>query len=351
MSIVEAGVRGGGISLLLLLTALFLRDARDAAAGRYTALFTLCAACDLVGSAPILDDVHAIWLAPMRILASGTAAVFWITVSALFDEEFEAGWPHIGAWLGLVGLGVWGAFATVPWRLLPHHGLALLCLLLAVWSVLAGRARDLDEGRRRLRLLFVTTVGPFTAVITIAGALGRGAESPSFSATDGVGNLALAFFFAAALLSLTPGTLLAPLALAKTRPRRAVQSADGPEDPREAGLLQALRRELVVNRTYREETLTIAALASRVGAPEYRLRHLINQRLGHRNFATFLNGYRIEEAMAALADPGQAEVPILTIALDAGFASIGPFNRAFKARTGQTPSEYRRTQLAESLRG
>ncbi|MFI4995652.1 MAG: helix-turn-helix domain-containing protein [Hyphomicrobiales bacterium] len=46
--------------------------------------------------------------------------------------------------------------------------------------------------------------------------------------------------------------------------------------------------------------------------------------------------------MAALADPGQASVPILTIALDAGFSSIGPFNRAFKARTGQTPSEYRR---------
>jgi AraC-like DNA-binding protein len=45
-----------------------------------------------------------------------------------------------------------------------------------------------------------------------------------------------------------------------------------------------------------------------------------------------------------LADPGQAEVPILTIALDAGFGSIGPFNRAFKAQTGLTPSEYRRAR-------
>jgi AraC-like DNA-binding protein len=39
-------------------------------------------------------------------------------------------------------------------------------------------------------------------------------------------------------------------------------------------------------------------------------------------------------------------VPILTIALDAGFQSIGPFNRAFKAETGMTPSEFRRTRLA-----
>jgi AraC-like DNA-binding protein len=51
------------------------------------------------------------------------------------------------------------------------------------------------------------------------------------------------------------------------------------------------------------------------------------------------------EAEAALADPSQAEVPILTIALDAGFGSIGPFNRAFKAHTGLTPTEYRRARV------
>ena len=76
--------------------------------------------------------------------------------------------------------------------------------------------------------------------------------------------------------------------------------------------------------------------------PEYRLRRLINQRLGHRNFSSFVNGYRLAEATAALADPAQAEVPILTIALDAGFQSIGPFNRAFKAHTGMTPTAYRK---------
>jgi AraC-like DNA-binding protein len=43
-------------------------------------------------------------------------------------------------------------------------------------------------------------------------------------------------------------------------------------------------------------------------------------------------------------------VPILTIALDAGFQSLGPFNRAFKAQTGMTPSEFRRQQLARNDR-
>jgi len=72
------------------------------------------------------------------------------------------------------------------------------------------------------------------------------------------------------------------------------------------------------------------------------LRRLINQRLGYRNFNVFLNEHRIAEAKAALADPRQAEVPVITIAMDAGFQSLGPFNRAFKATTGVTPSEYRK---------
>ncbi|MDU6560307.1 MAG: helix-turn-helix domain-containing protein, partial [Streptococcus vestibularis] len=66
---------------------------------------------------------------------------------------------------------------------------------------------------------------------------------------------------------------------------------------------------------------------------------------GHRNFSAFLNRYRLDDAKAALSDPGQRDVPILTIAIDAGFQSIGPFNRAFKAATAMTPSEFRRQAL------
>ena len=56
----------------------------------------------------------------------------------------------------------------------------------------------------------------------------------------------------------------------------------------------------------------------------------------------------VEHVKAALADPGQAEVPVLTIALDAGFSSLGPFNRAFKTETGLTPTEYRRQHFEKS---
>ena len=38
---------------------------------------------------------------------------------------------------------------------------------------------------------------------------------------------------------------------------------------------------------------------------------------------------------------------MLTIAMDAGFQSIGPFNRAFKAATNLTPTEFRRLAMGE----
>ena len=114
------------------------------------------------------------------------------------------------------------------------------------------------------------------------------------------------------------------------------------EDASDQKLVDALMRLMGDERIYRHDNITIGTLATRLSIPEYKLRRLINQRLGYRNFNVFLNNHRIEEAKAALSDPAQIEVPVITIAMDAGFQSLGPFNRAFKATTGVTPTEYRR---------
>jgi AraC-like DNA-binding protein len=118
------------------------------------------------------------------------------------------------------------------------------------------------------------------------------------------------------------------------------------ESPADQKLIDALMRLMADERIYRHDNVTIGTLATKLAIPEYRLRRLINQRLGYRNFNVFLNEHRIAEAKAALADPSQAEVPVITIAMDAGFQSLGPFNRAFKATTGVTPTEYRRLKAS-----
>ena len=346
MSIMEACARGGAIAILLLFAAISARDGRSIAAARYAALFALGVAAALVSYAPALATDRALWLVPLRVLAFGNPAIFWVLASALFDDEFALSWRHGAAWLGLIVLGFWAIYGPAgPRPFLAVNGLSLLCLGLALLTVFAGRAGDLIEARRRLRLAFVVSVTVFIAAIIVSVTLLQGGQGhPLYGYVNAFGALGLTFVFAIALLSLAPGAMFEPLAL--TEARRSPAPAGLIDDPQEGAQLAALARELEENRAYRDETLSIAKLALRLGLPEYRLRRLINQRLGHRNFSAFLNHYRLAEVMTALADPAQAAVPILTVGLDAGFNSIGSFNRAFKAHTGTTPSEFRRRSLA-----
>jgi AraC-like DNA-binding protein len=88
-------------------------------------------------------------------------------------------------------------------------------------------------------------------------------------------------------------------------------------------LAERVQTHMLVEKAWRDEMLSIAKLAAQLGEQEYRLRRVINGQLGHRNFSAFVNSYRLAEVKAALTDPTQREVPIITIALDAGFGSLG----------------------------
>jgi AraC-like DNA-binding protein len=98
---------------------------------------------------------------------------------------------------------------------------------------------------------------------------------------------------------------------------------------------------------YRREGLTLAALAETLNMGEAALRNLINHELGYRNFNDFLHQYRLQEAAARLTTE---DLPILSIALECGYGSIGPFNRAFRQRFGMTPTEYRAAARMERHR-
>lgn len=230
-----------------------------------------------------------------------------------------------------------------------HSALSLLCILLGIWHALASRSTDLVEGRRRLRILIAVATALYTVLVIASDWLWPGGLSAaSLSLANAAGLVTLIFLFAV-LGSLVSEQVVEPLAPAAAPVGPAQVRNDPPTAPFAAGPdaapLEALRRLIDHDKVYREQDLSIASLSRKLDIPEHRLRRLINRQLGHRNFSAFVNGYRLAEAETALGDPAQAEVPVLTIALDAGFGSIGPFNRAFKAHTGLTPTEYRRTRL------
>jgi AraC-like DNA-binding protein len=210
---------------------------------------------------------------------------------------------------------------------------------------LRDRGGDLLAGRQRFRFMFAVAVGAYSIGITGLELLFFDTGMPALpSALNAAAIALLAGGFFAALFSLSPDGALVPLP--EAQPVAVSVTRDEAAD--HAVILQALDAAMAKDRLYRDDTLTIGGLAARLGVPEYRLRKAINQQLGFRNFNAYVNALRLSEVKSALVDPAQREVPITTIALDAGFASIGPFNRAFKAATGTVPSEFRRRSLAES---
>ena len=110
--------------------------------------------------------------------------------------------------------------------------------------------------------------------------------------------------------------------------------------------LERLTALLEEERICEREGLSLKDLADRVGLPEYRLRKLIHEQLGYRNFNALLHYYRIREACRQLGDPALRRTPILTIALSVGYASINTFSRGFREIMGVTPSAWREAKLA-----
>jgi AraC-like DNA-binding protein len=315
-----------------------LRDCRRMQSGPFGGLLALSVA---VASVAGIDSFP--WPHPLQLLAIGTPALFWIWTGAVFDDDFQPSWRDAVAWAVLPLLAAFGLYARRPWIGTTESILALVFVLLAAWRTLAGLRDDLLERRRRLRPLLV-----ILAVLYTGGEVLRDMFAPGQPA-DVSGRIveaallaALTLGFALVALRAAP-SLASPPATETERPGPGVfQTPAAEADDQEDALLARLLRLMQEERVYRQEGFGLGALVTALEVPEYRLRRLIHQRLGHRNFSSFVNGYRLAEVTAALADPGQADVAILTIALDAGFQSIGPFNRAFKAHTGMTPTDYRK---------
>ncbi|MEZ4931222.1 MAG: AraC family transcriptional regulator [Saprospiraceae bacterium] len=59
-----------------------------------------------------------------------------------------------------------------------------------------------------------------------------------------------------------------------------------------------------------------------------------------KNFNELINEYRVMEVKEKLADPANAHLTMLAIAMECGFSSKATFNRVFKKLEGVSPSEY-----------
>jgi AraC-like DNA-binding protein len=296
--------------------------------------------------------------AGIGVLALAPPFFFWALTRLIFEDGFRLRAAH---WLWLGTIEVVGLAAFMPRGAAAQWisdalggGFRLLSLALighALWLVSRGQSADLVEARASLRRVVTLVAGLTATVVLLAALLYAPAASRPMP-------LRLGEAAALLLMNLLIGARLvgfdrdflpsAAWTLPLAQPATAANSGGARSalgNVIDADALARLDALMKQEEAWQETGLTIGDLAARVGIPEYRLRRLINQQLGFRNFTAFVNEHRLAAAASRLADRSQARTPVLTIALDLGWGSIGPFNRAFRSRFGVPPTEYRRQQL------
>ena len=108
--------------------------------------------------------------------------------------------------------------------------------------------------------------------------------------------------------------------------------------------LEVMTAALVRSDRFRTEGYSLAAAAEDLGGVDAK-RISASLAAAGTGFYDFVNGLRLQRACALLADPARAQCSVLDLAFEAGFQSKATFHRVFKARTGETPSAFRRRNL------
>jgi AraC-like DNA-binding protein len=347
MLIIDSCVRLLATGQLLLISLVVARSVAPRQVRFVTVLLLISVAAYLADVSPILELWrYPVW-APVQLFSQSAPLFLWIFAHRILERPLDrrlliaAVVLTVACWANFViARNVLHAHAMVAD--ITQHLVSFLLTLHAMWIAWDERGDDLIERRRMFRTGFVILVGVQTLGVIIAESYyGFTHTETGLMVLQSGGTLVTVMLLGAVLLS-TNGELLFD-ADAAPPPRPALSPAE-----------QVLNGKLdaaMAAHVYREPNLSIGALAERLHVPEHRLRALINQRLGYRNFSAFLNAHRIADARAWLGDPAKVDLPVLTIAMDLGYGSLAPFNRAFRDATGQTPTDYRRAAFAIPEKG
>jgi len=338
----------GSVTCLLLLAVLDCRDCRN-----MTQRFIMTGMCVSIAAYVMSFSPDAMAMPDiLRKIALyvhiPSMAFVWLFGLMLFEDGFEIRRHHIFlSLLYIIPAAIicvyyqdWHSIEATPARIMLHiYGLILMGHL--TYRIIDGHKHDLIDRRRRVRLSFIGAL----VIVSIGMSLAETGQMP-------IPAPVLSWLKVIAIFTLS---LWALLWLTRLDDRElSFEPETGPVsqpnaislDPRDAALKTRLIVFMEQEKIYLEHGLTIRGLAEKLSTPEHRLRHVINKGLGYRNFAAFLNHYRIDAIKTAFGEPTNESLPILTIAMDYGYNSLAPFNRAFRASEGMTPSEYREMLLS-----
>ena len=347
MLLLDAIIRFSAVALLILLTALAYRDARQSKPALFAGFLSLSAAALLMGTPHPELQLPLIPHTIVRFLDIPSVVFAWWFGRSLFEDDFRLGkfeWTVMIVLIipiTLFRLDELGFIASLPpWLIFLSSGTSIVLMSHLIVVTLNGRHDDMIESRRKVRIYFLLALALATIIILISERVLWQQYPIEVNTLRAAITLMLALWGTYWMLGFQVEKLSFEPAGIKEKPSTDANSNS--IDPRDAQLYSDLIEQMNVHHIYTEPGLSITALAAKLNAPEHHLRALINQGLGYRNFSGFINHYRIESVKASMQDINHARTPILTLAMNVGFNSLAPFNRAFLKETQLTPTEFRR---------
>jgi AraC-like DNA-binding protein len=340
IELLETSLRGGAAALCLTLIIQILAPRPIRAAAVFGALFFAGAGIYCIVALPVMIEMLGGYVVPIKLLGVMSPAFFWLFIQALHNDNFTFKW-----WMALPLFII----ATTYLICLPFPDLnptskavqvTMVAVLMAhsVYVVRCCIADDLVASRRQFSRTMALLV-PMMAIAIMGIEVLEVLETqhPAARAVVAILALAMGVTLTTSISTIRKTLLPVPPQNRTTVPDEVLSAADRID----LGRL----RDLMEEGAYLNPGLSIGELAGQMNVPEHRLRKLINSGLGYRNFAAFLNDHRIDEAKRRLGRPTFVHEQITSLAFDLGYASLAPFNRAFRERTGKSPTEYREDTL------
>lgn len=343
-------VSGIAIGAMTLMIIKLLVDYRQMLSAKILILLVLCSQSYLITQFIPDDSAFALYL---NLLGASVPPLFWLFTITFFQSKL--GWSGIPITyrllffsclaLNLAACVHQSGSVTPLVTDLYYVGFVLknLMVVMALYEVIVNWKHDLVECRRKFRLGIIGTVGVFLLFAIATEFIYADQSIPRHISFINISMITLLSIVKAYWILIANPTALieaideVPEALSEKLPKH-----DANISATDQAWLDSLENCMVDQGYYRNNELTIRSLSEHISIPEHHLRRLINQHLGFRNFNEYLNKFRIEEASQRLSDPQQARLPITTIAIESGYASLTTFNKAFKALMEMTPSEYRK---------
>ncbi len=346
MVILSASLSFSLISLLSVLMLMVFRDARHLIQGKLFIALSLCFILLTLVTLPleVKPSGWFYWLA--RLLACLNVGFIWWFCLSLLKDDFKLFWFE---WLGFIFLTLLPLayalydfgfkFISVDFLNNLRGFPSLLMVAHVVWIAIKGKNNDLVETRRSARnwLVMALALASFLSILS---------ESYSNIMPEQLLRPLLAL----------PIILFTILWLSRVNPEALIfetksfkQQKESSGEPKilakDYDLFKKLQNAMDEQEIYKEVNLTVNQLSKHLGCKEHQLRALINTGLGHRNFSSFLAGYRLKLAKSILAEPANSRMPMIQVSEKSGFASLQTFNRIFKKQEQCSPTEFRKQAL------